>query len=137
MSNPTFSTGNLTREAGAPVSKFHLVKVIDGKIQPNDAATFPFGAVTESAEPKTDPEINDTSHGLPWLVRVHTSQCVVKIATEDDFAVDAVVFAAAAGAVSKTGSVKVGIAAGVTESGLVRVHLFHPSALVAAAAGTA
>lgn len=134
MSNPTFSSGNLTREAGKPVVKFHLVKTIDGKVEHNDAATFPYGAVTESADPKTAPDINDTTHGLPFIVRVHTEQSVVKIATADTFGVDDVVFAAADGAVSKTGTVKVGVAAGETDGGLVRVHLFHPAILGGAGA---
>ena len=134
MSNPTFRTGDLTREAGALVEKFHLVKTVDGKVQHNDKGTFPVGAVTESAEPEGTPEDNVLNHGLPRFVRVQTSQRVVKIATKDDFTLDGDVFAADGGEVAKSGSVKVGVAASATEGGLVRVHLFHPSVL---AGGTA
>ena len=56
MSNPTFSTGDLTREVSAKVEKFRLVKTVDGKIQHSDAATFPYGAVTESAAPEAREE---------------------------------------------------------------------------------
>lgn len=132
MSNPTFSTGDLTREVSAPVEKFHLVKTVDGKIQHSDAATFPYGAVTESAAPEAR-EDNDVSYGLPRIVRVHTSQRVVKILSGDTdvFAVDAPVYAAADGQVAPTGTVQVGIAAEASTGGLVRVHLFHPSVFTA------
>lgn len=132
MSNPTFSTGDLTREAGKKVDKFRLVKAVDGKVEHSDAATFPFGAVTESAAPEARAE-NDVSYGLPYVVRVQTSQRVVKIMSgdEDAFAVDAAVYAAADGHVAPSGTVQVGIAAEASTGGLVRVHLFHPSVFVA------
>lgn len=138
MSNPTFSTGDLTREVSALVEKFRLVKTVDGKIQHSDAATFPYGAVTESAAPEAREE-NDVSYGLPRIVRVHTSQRVVKILSgaTDAFAVDAPVYAAADGQVAPTGTVQVGICAEASTGGLVRVHLFHPSALIAPAAPAA
>lgn len=138
MSNPTFSTGDLTREVSAPVEKFHLVKTVDGKIQHSDAATFPYGAVTESAAPEAR-EDNDVSYGLPRIVRVHTSQRVVKILSGDTdvFAVDAPVYAAADGQVAPTGTVQVGIAAEASTGGLVRVHLFHPSVFAASDAPAA
>jgi len=138
MSNPTFSTGDLTREVSALVEKFHLVKTVDGKIQHSDAATFPYGAVTESAAPEAREE-NDVSYGLPRIVRVHTSQRVVKLLSGDAdvFAVDAPVYAAADGQVAPTGTVQVGIAAEASTGGLVRVHLFHPSVFAAPAAPAA
>lgn len=128
MSNPTFSTGDLTREVSAKVDKFRLVKAVDGKVQHSDAATFPFGAVTEAAAPEARTE-NDVSYGLPRIVRVQTSQRVVKLMSGDTdaFAVDAAVYAAADGKVAPTGTVQVGIAAEASTGGLVRVHLFHPS----------
>lgn len=128
MSNPTFSTGDLTREVSAKVEKFRLVKTVDGKIQHSDATTFPFGAVTEAAAPEARTD-NDVSYGLPHIVRVQTSQRIVKLASGDTdvFAVDGDVFAAADGKVAPTGTVKVGIAAEASTGGLVRVHLFHPS----------
>lgn len=134
MSNPTFSTGDLTREVSALVEKFHLVKTVDGKIQHSDAATFPYGAVTESAAPEAREE-NDVSYGLPRIVRVHTSQRVVKILSgeADAFAVDAPVYAAADGQVAPTGTVQVGICAEASTGGLVRVHLFHPATFTAPA----
>lgn len=134
MSNPTFSTGDLTREVAAKVDKFRLVKAVDGKVQHSDAETFPLGAVTEAAEPEARDE-NDVSHGLPRLVRVQTSQRVVKLTAgeSDAFAVDAPVFAAADGAVAPAGTVKVGIAAEKSTGGLVRVHMFHPSIFVSSA----
>jgi len=138
MSNPTFSTGDLTREVSALVEKFHLVKTVDGKIEHSDAATFPYGAVTESAAPEAREE-NDVSYGLPRIVRVHTSQRVVKLLSGDAdvFAVDAPVYAAADGQVAPTGTVQVGIAAEASTGGLVRVHLFHPSVFAAPAAPAA
>lgn len=128
MSNPTFSTGDITREVSAKVEKFRLVKAIDGKVQHSDADTFPYGAVTESAAPEARSE-NDVSYGLPRIVRVQTSQRVVKIMSGDTdvFAVDAAVYAAADGKVAPAGTVQVGIAAEASTGGLVRVHLFHPS----------
>lgn len=134
MSNPTFSTGDLTREVSAKVEKFRLVKTVDGKIEHSDAATFPYGAVTESAAPESREE-NDVSYGLPRIVRVHTSQRVVKILSgeSDEFAVDAPVYAAADGQVAPDGTVQVGICAEASTGGLVRVHLFHPSVFTAPA----
>lgn len=132
MANPTFSTGDLTREAGVKVDKFRLVKAVDGKIEHSDAGTFPLGAVTESAAPEARDE-NDVTHGLPHIVRVQTSQRVVKIMSgdADAFALDAAVYAAADGHVAPTGTVQVGIAAEASTGGLVRVHLFHPSVFAA------
>lgn len=134
MSNPTFSTGDLTREVSAKVDKFRLVKTVDGKIQHSDADTFPFGAVTEAAAPEARTE-NDVSYGLPRIVRVQTSQRVVKLMSGDTdaFAVDGAVYAAADGKVAPTGTVQVGIAAEASTGGLVRVHLFHPSVFAPAA----
>ena len=134
MSNPTFSTGDLTRDVSAKVEKFRLVKTANGKIEHSDAATFPYGAVTESAAPEAREE-NDVSYGLPCIVRVHTSQRVVKILSGDTdvFAVDAPVYAAADGQVAPTGTVQVGICAEASTGGLVRVHLFHPSVFTATA----
>lgn len=134
MSNPTFSTGDLTREVSAKVEKFRLVKTVDGKIQHSDATTFPYGAVTESAAPEAREE-GDVSYGLPRIVRVHTSQRVVKILSgaSDAFAVDAPVYAAADGQVAPTGTVQVGICAEASTGGLVRVHMFHPSVFTAPA----
>lgn len=134
MSNPTFSTGDLTREVSAKVEKFRLVKATDGKVEHSDAATFPLGAVTESAAPEARSD-NDVNHGLPRIVRVQTSQRVVKILAGDSdaFSVDAPVFAAADGKVAPSGTVQVGIAAEASTGGLVRVHLFHPSVFVSAA----
>lgn len=128
MANPTFSTGDLTREVSVKVDKFRLVKTVDGKIQHSDAGTFPFGAVTEAAAPEARTE-NDVTHGLPRIVRVQTSQRVVKIMSGDAdvFAVDGAVYAAADGKVAPAGTVQVGIAAEASTGGLVRVHLFHPS----------
>lgn len=131
MSNPTFSTGDLTREVASKVDKFRLVKATDGKVEHSDADTFPLGAVTEAAAPEARSE-NDVSYGLPRIVRVQTSQRVVKIMSgaTDAFTVDAPVYAAADGHVAPAGTVQVGIAAEDSTGGLVRVHLFHPSVFV-------
>lgn len=133
MSNPTFSTGDLTREVGSKVEQFRLVKTSNGLVEHSDAATFPFGAVTESAAPEARSD-NDVNYGLPRIVRVQTSQRVVKILAGDSdaFSVDAPVFAAADGKVSPSGTVQVGIAAEASTGGLVRVHLFHPSVFASA-----
>lgn len=131
MANPTFSTGDLTREAGTKIEKFRLVKAVDGKIEHSDEGTFPLGAVTESAAPEARDE-NDVTHGLPHIVRVQTSQRVVKIMSgdADAFDLDAAVYAAADGHVAPSGAVQVGFAAEASTGGLVRVHLFHPAVFV-------
>lgn len=128
MSNPTFSTGDLTREVSAPVEQFRLVAESGGKIAHASATTFPLGVVTEAAAPKSDPQTNALLLGLPHKVRVGTSQRVVKIASNGTIAQGAAVFAAADGKVSASGTVKVGIADKADEGGLTRVHLFHPAA---------
>ncbi|XOJ10557.1 hypothetical protein ACMXZU_04605 [Corynebacterium striatum] len=132
MSNPTYNSANLTREAGAVLEQYRLVKLVDGKVVYATASDFPFGAVTEQAAPKAKSEPNDLSHGLPHVVNVHAGQTVVKLTTADTgFTDGAVVYAAADGKVAKTGTVKVGIADRPEESGKVRVHLFHPSIFAA------
>ena len=125
----TFFTGNLTREVKTKVEPYRLVKIIDGKIGHCDASTFPFGAVTEAGIPKSEVPTNKV--GLPTAVRVHTSQVVVKIATDSSGFIDgAVVYAAADGKVATSGTVKVGIADRPESDGLVRVNLFHPASKV-------
>ncbi|MGX1598594.1 hypothetical protein ACWIDS_16210 [Dietzia maris] len=130
MSNPTFSSGDLTREVSAPVEQFRLVAESGGKIAHAAATDFPFGVVTEAAAPEGDPQTNAILLGLPHKVRVGTSQRVVKIATVDGdtIAQGAAVYAAADGEVASTGTVKVGLADKATAGGLTRVHLFHPAA---------
>lgn len=135
MSNPTFSTGDLTRKAGVRIVKFRLVKEDgDNTVIYNDAANFPFGVITESAAPDDGRDEDYLAHGLPELIRVGTSQRVVKIDTDGSIDAGAPVFAADQGMVAATGSIKVGIADRATTAGLTRVHLFHPAAL---AGGTA
>lgn len=128
MSNPTFSTGDLTREVSAPVEQFRLVVEASGKVAHAGAADFPFGVVTEAGAPESSPQTNAILLGLPHKVRVGTSQRVVKIASDGTIAQGAAVFAAADGKVSATGTVKVGIADKADQGGLTRVHLFHPAA---------
>lgn len=94
MSNPTFFTGNLTKEAGAPVVPFRFVSLKDGRVQHADGTSVPYGAVTAAAAPKEDRRANDLSYGVPHLVRVHASQCVVEIETADEFKVGDTVYAA-------------------------------------------
>lgn len=131
MSNPTYASGNLTREAGAVVEKFRLVRLVDGKVQHATADALPFGAVTEAAAPDTEREDNVLAHGLPRVVRVHTGQAVVPVDTDGTgFTDGAVVYAAADGKVATTGTVGVGIADRAESGGQVRVHLFHPRGLV-------
>lgn len=131
MSNPTFSSGNLTREAGAVVEKFRLVRLVDGKVEHSTADDFPFGAVTESAAPEAERETNVLAHGLPRLVRVHAAQCVVPLATDDTGLADGdTVYADDDGKVAADGSVGVGLVDRAESDGLVRVHLFHPAGLV-------
>lgn len=132
MSNPTYASGNLTREAGAAVEQFRLVRLVSGKVQHATADAVPFGAVTEAAAPDADREDNVLAHGLPSHVRVHTGQVVVPITTGDTGFTDGdPVFAAADGKVAKTGTVGVGIADRAESGGTVRVHLFHPVGLAA------
>lgn len=128
MSNPTFSSGDLTREVSAPVEQFRLVVEDGGKIKHAGAEAFPYGVVTEAGAPKQDePAANVILLGLPHKVRVGTSQRVVKIETDGTIDQGADVFAAADGKVSSSGTVKVGIADKATEGTLTRVHLFHPA----------
>lgn len=129
MSNPKYNSGNLTREAGKPVEKYRLVKTVDGKIEHADAGDFPFGAVTEAAEPRdTERAENFIGIGLPYIVRVHTAQAVVKLATDDEgFKEGDLVYAAADGKVAKSGSVKVGRADRPEQGKTVLVDLFNPA----------
>lgn len=132
MSNPTYASGNLTREAGAAVEKFRLVRLVDGKVQHATADAVPYGAVTEAAAPEAVREANVLAHGLPRVVRVHTGQVVIPVETEGTgFTDGAVVYAAADGKVATTGTVGVGIADRPESGGQVRVHLFHPAGLAA------
>ena len=129
MSNPTYASANLTREAGKKIEKHRLVKTAEGKIEHAGAADFPFGAVTEAATPKdTERDENFVGFGLPHVVRVHAGQAVVKLETADTgFKEGDAVFAAADGKVAKSGTVKVGLADRPEDGTLVRVHLFHPA----------
>lgn len=129
MSNPTYNSANLTREAGKKIEKHRLVKTAEGKIEHAGASDFPFGAVTEAAVPK-DAERDDNfiGFGLPHIVRVHAGQAVVKLETADTgFKEGDEVFAAGDGKVAKSGSVKVGLADRPEDGKLLRVHLFHPA----------
>lgn len=135
MSNPTFSTGDLTREVSAHVEQFRLVAETGGKIAHADAEGFPLGVVTEAGAPESDPQDNAILLGLPHKVRVGTSQRVVKIATDGSIDQGAAVYASDDGKVSSSGSVKVGIADQATSGTLTRVHLFHPSAFAGASGG--
>lgn len=126
MADPKFITGQLTREVAEPIAKHRLVVVEDGKLKLAQSV-FPYGVVSEPAEPKGEREKNDLTHGLPAYVRVSTTQCVAKIATDGEIKDGADVFAAADGKVSASGSVKVGIAHAATKGELTEVNLFHPS----------
>lgn len=130
MSNPTFDSTNLTREAVAKIDQFRLVTSAAGKISHADGTVLPFGAVTEAAEPEGNRPDGYLAHGLPHKVRVHAGQTVIKLATEDTgFTEGSVVYGAADGKVAKTGTVAVGLVDKPESGGLVRVHLFHPVAL--------
>lgn len=126
MAGAVFSTGNLTREVGKPVEPYSLVKIVDGKIEHAGASDKPFGSVSEGGAPKKAQP--DNKLGYPSVVRVHTSQCVVKLRTDaTDFKDGDTVYAAADGKVAKSGSVAVGIVDAPVLNGKVRVNLFHPS----------
>lgn len=129
MSNPTYASANITREAGKKIEKHRLVKTAEGKIEHSGAADFPFGAVTEAAAPKgAERDENFVGYGLPHVVRVHAGQAVVKLETADsEFKEGDAVFAAADGKVAKSGTVKVGLADRPEDGKLLRVHLFHPA----------
>ena len=126
MADPKFITGQLTREVAEPIAKHRLVVEADGKLALAQSV-FPYGVVSEPAEPQGEREKNNLAHGLPAYVRVSTTQCVAKIATDGEIAAGADVFAAADGKVSATGAVKVGIAHAATKAGVTEVNLFHPS----------
>ena len=132
MTNAVFSTGSITKEAGALVSKFRLVKLSAGKVVHNDAASFPYGQINQPAEPAEELRADDyVAHGLPHLVAVNTAQVVVEVETSAEFTAGATVFAAADGKVAESGSVAVGIAERETKGTRVRVNLFHPSIFAA------
>lgn len=126
MADPKFITGQLTREVAEPIAKHRLVVEADGKLALAQSV-FPYGVVSEPAEPQGEREKNNLAHGLPAYVRVSTTQCVAKIATDGEIAAGVDVFAAADGKVSATGAVKVGIAHAATKAGVTEVNLFHPS----------
>lgn len=135
MSNPTFDSTNLTREAGVKIDQFRLVTSSAGKISHADGTVLPFGAVTEAAEPEGDRPDGYLAYGLPHKVRVHAGQTVIKLATEDTgFIEGAVVYGSADGKVAKTGTVAIGLVDKPESGGLVRVNLFHPVALAENAA---
>lgn len=128
MSNPTFATGNLTRKAAEPVGQFILVKETADGVVPNTANDFPFGAVTEAAEPGGDRGENFIAHGLPEYVRVHTGQVVVKVLADGALEAGKTAYAADKGHVAASGSVAVGLVdRGTDGEGPARIHLFHPS----------
>lgn len=132
MSNPTFATGYLPREAGKPVTKFRLVKSVGGKIEHAGSDAIPFGAITESAAPQQEDAHNALYHGLPKHVRVHTSQVVVPLEVSGSgITIDSKVYAAEDGKVASTGTVGVGWAVAEPKNGLVKVSLFHPASLTA------
>lgn len=126
MADPKFITGQLTREVAEPIAKHRLVVEADGKLALAQSV-FPYGVVSEPAEPQGEREKNNLAHGLPAYVRVSTTQCVAKIATDGEIAAGVDVFAAADGKVSANGAVKVGIAHAATKAGVTEVNLFHPS----------
>lgn len=126
MADPKFITGQLTREVAEPIAKQRLVVEADGKLALAQSV-FPYGVVSEPAEPQGEREKNNLAPGLPAYVRVSTTQCVAKIATDGEIAAGVDVFAAADGKVSATGAVKVGIAHAATKAGVTEVNLFHPS----------
>lgn len=126
MADPKFVTGQLTREVDEPIAKYRLVVEEEGKVKLAQSA-FPYGVVSEPAEPKAEREKNDLAHGLPAYVRVSTTQCVAKIATDGEIEAGADVFAAADGKVSASGSVKIGVAHADTKGEVTEVNLFHPS----------
>lgn len=138
MSNPTYDSANLTREAGALIGQFRLVSTAAGKITHADGTTLPFGGVTEAAAPEVDSPDNYLAHGLPKNVRVHAGQCVIKLTTDaTGFTEGDLVYASADGKVDRDGTVAVGLADRPEANGLVRVHLFHPVAMAANTAAPA
>lgn len=126
MSNPKFMIGQLTREVSEPIAKRRLVVEVDGKIKLAQSE-FPYGVVSEPAEPQGEREKNNLAHGAPAYVRVSTCQCVAKIDTDGEIKQGAKVHAAADGKVSASGGPVVGIAHADTKGGATEVHLFHPS----------
>lgn len=131
MSNPTFRFGPITFKAGAELKKYTLVGIQDGKVTPADGTGRVFGAVTEQAAPATTRGDRDLALGLPEDVAVHVCGVVPIITDADDFAAGDDVFAAAEGKAAKTGTIKVGWAAGSVKSGRVRVVLALPGGAAA------
>lgn len=108
MSNPTFSAGAITYNAGAALEKFTLVTLNgDGAVVPAAATGAVLGAVTEKADPK--------NAALPTAIAVHYGTAVVPLLVDggDASAIKAgtAVYAAADGKVSASGTVRVGVAA--------------------------
>lgn len=134
MTNAIFSTSPITKEAGVKVEKFRLVELDAGKVKHATGDNLPYGYVRQAAAPQAR-EDNDLSYGLPHLVAVVTHQAVVEVevAPGATFTPGAAVYAAADGKVSNTGTVAVGLAEGEARGTRVRVHLWHPAGLNAAA----
>nr|WP_286981452.1 hypothetical protein [Corynebacterium sp. UBA5992] len=133
MTNAVFTTGPITKQVSAPVSKFRLVSLVAEKIKHADGTALPYGYVGHPAAPEAR-EDNDVAYGLPRSVAVVTHQAVVLIETDaTDFKPGDVAYVAADGKVAKTGTVAVGLIERERHYGCVRVHMFHPAALAAGA----
>lgn len=131
MTNAVFTTGPITKTVAAPVKKFRFVDLVEGKVKLAEGKALPYGYVRQDAAP-VKREDNDLSYGLPESVAVVTHQAVVDVETDaKDFKVGDKVFVAAEGKAAKTGTVAVGLAEREPRNGRVRVHIFHPAALVA------
>lgn len=129
MSNPTFGTGPITQKVATAVDKFHVVKLGATGIAPCGASDLPYGAVTESGAPAAARTDNDLSHGLPSVLAVHRYGGVPLVkSTAVAFATGDPVYVAAAGAVAKTGTRCIGIAAkaSAASDATVRTDLAGP-----------
>lgn len=123
MATPTYYSGNITREVGAPVEQHRLVKLVEGKVEHNGADTKPYGVCGEQGAPKGSEVIN--FNFKPAYVRVNVDSAITKVETDGKPIADgADVFAAADGKVSASGSVKVGKAHYASTGNFVKVHLF-------------
>lgn len=113
MSNPTFRSGPITYDVAADVEKFHLVTLGEAGISPAAATGPVFGAVTESGHVDADGDVGMSTVKAPRLA-VHIGPASVPLEVDGGDATTikqgAVLYSAAGGKVSATGTVAVGIA---------------------------
>lgn len=121
----SYASGKITREVAKEIAPFTLVKLNeDGKVEPNDESTKPYGHVEYKRVPKAD-TLDFFKFGE--FAAVDTDAVIAKVEVDGnaaDFKVGDPVYAAKEGKVATAGTVQVGTVHKVTEDAKVRVQLF-------------